>query len=76
MAVKSQTINPAKNEGPIEPMKKTQTVNVPAKPATLIVAIDGSWTFHSQKYQGVVEWPENDERLIHAKGKYRIVGRK
>jgi hypothetical protein len=76
MAVKSQTITPAKNEGPVEPMKKTQTVNTPAKPAILLVAINGSWTFHSMKYMGVVEWPENDDRLVHAKGHYTIVGRK
>lgn len=80
MAKKSQTFEPVKTEKviqeTIDPMKKADTVNLPATPAILLVAIDGSWTFHSVKYMGVVEWAENDERLMHAKGHYKIIGRK
>lgn len=80
MARKSTKFEPVVNEKvaetsgqSIEPMKKTDTVNGPRK---VIVAFEGSWTYHSIRYQGVVEFDENDERLTAAKGKYKIIGRK
>lgn len=70
----------AKKSFTIEPVEEKKMEINKVKPAEntgkVVIQFNGSWTFHSMRFEGVHIWDENDVRLTYAKGLYKVIGRK